>query len=51
MFVGSLGAIVLMIAGASELTATGAGLLVWIGVIAFAVITLIKVWGDARASY
>ncbi len=51
MFVGSLGAIVLMIAGASELTATGAGLLVWLGVIAFAVIMLIKVWGDARASY
>jgi hypothetical protein len=51
MFVGSLGAIVLMIAGASELTATGAGLLVWMAVIAFAVITLIKVWGDARASY
>lgn len=51
MLAGSLGAIVLMIAGASELTATGAGLLVWMAVIAFAVITLIKVWGDARASY
>ncbi len=49
--VGSLGAIVLMIAGASELTETGAGLLVWIAVIALAVFTLIKVWGDARASY
>lgn len=49
--VGSLGAIVLMIAGASELTETGAGLLVWIGVIAVAVFMLIKTWGDARASY
>ena len=51
LLVGALGAIVLMIAGASELTKTGAGLLVWIGVIALAVFTLIKVWGDARASY
>jgi hypothetical protein len=51
LFVGSLGAIVLMIAGATELTSTGAGLLVWIGVIGLAVFTLIKVWGDARASY
>jgi hypothetical protein len=51
MVVGSLGAIVLMIAGAGELTETGAGLLVWLAVIAVSVITLIKVWGDARASY
>jgi hypothetical protein len=51
LVVGSLGAIVLMIAGASKLTETGAGLLVWLAVIAFAVISLIKVWGDARASY
>ena len=51
LLVGSLGAIVLMIAGASELTRTGAGLLVWIGVIALAVFTVIKVWGDARASF
>ena len=49
--VGALGAIVLMIAGASELTKTGAGLLVWIAVIALAVFSLIKVWGDSRASY
>jgi hypothetical protein len=51
LLVGSLGAIVLMIAGASELTETGAGLLVWIAVIAFAVITIIKVVGDARSAY
>jgi hypothetical protein len=51
MFVGALGAIVLMIAGASELTSTGAGLLVWLAVIALSVFTLIKVWGDARSSY
>ena len=51
LVVGSLGAIVLMIAGASELTESGGGTLVFIGVIAFAVFALIKVWGDARASY
>ena len=51
LLVGALGAIVLMIAGASELTETGAGTLVFIGVIACAIFTLIKVWGDARASY
>jgi hypothetical protein len=51
MVVGSLGAIVLMVAGASELTETSAGLLVWLAVIGVSVFTLIKVWGDARASY
>jgi hypothetical protein len=51
LLVGSLGAIVLMIAGASELTETGAGLLVWIAVIAFAVITIIKVAGDTRRAF
>ena len=33
MLLGALGAIVLMIAGADELTETGAGLLVWLGVL------------------
>jgi hypothetical protein len=51
LLVGSLGAIVLMIAGASKMTETGAGLLVWIAVVVFAVITIIKVAGDARRAY
>jgi hypothetical protein len=51
MLVAALGAIVLMIAGASELTSTGGGLLVWLAVIALSVFTLIKVWTDARSSY
>ena len=51
LFVGSLGAIVLMIAGGEKLTSTGGGLVVWFGVIAFAVISIIKVWGDSRSSY
>ena len=51
LFVGSLGAIVLMIAGASKLTASGGGLVLWFGVIAFSVISMIKVWQDARAQY
>ena len=40
-----------MIAGAAELTETGAGLMVWLAVIGFSVFTLVKVWGDARRSY
>ena len=48
---GALGAIVLMIAGADKLTATGVGLVVWFAVIAFSVITIIKVWGDARRNF
>ncbi len=51
LLVGAIGAIVLMVAGASDLTETGAGLLVWLAVIAFSVITLIKVWQDARSSF
>lgn len=51
LFVGSLGAIVLMIAGASQLTETGAGLLVWLAVLALAVLTIIRVWTDSRSSY
>ncbi len=51
LFVGSLGAIVLMIAGAQKLTSTGGGLVLWFGVIAFAVISIVKVWGDSRSSY
>ena len=51
VFVGSLGAIVLMIAGADELTGTGGGLLVWLGVIGLAVFLIVRVWQEARSGY
>ena len=51
LFVGALGAIVLMIAGASKLTATSGGSLIFIGVLVFAVLAIVKVWTEARSLY
>lgn len=48
---GSLGAIVLMIAGADELTETGAGLIVWIAVLAAAILAIVRVVSEARSSF
>ena len=51
ILLGSLGAIVLMIAGVDELTSTGVGLLVWLAVIALSIFSLVKIWTDVRSSY
>ena len=51
ILLGSLGAIVLMIAGLDELTSTGVGLLVWLAVIALSIFSLVKIWTDVRSSY
>ena len=51
MLLAALGAIVLMVAGADELTATGLGLLVWLGVLGAAIFALVRVWSEARSSY
>ncbi len=51
VFLGALGAIVLMIAGADELTDTGAGLLVWLAVIGAAVFAIVRVWFEATQRY
>ncbi len=51
VLLGSLGAIVLMIVGIDELTDTGVGLLVWLGVIGLSIFSLVKIWSDVRASY
>ncbi len=51
IFVGAIGAIVLMIAGADELTATGGGLVVWLAVLGLSIFAIVRVWGEARASY
>ena len=46
---GALGAIVLMIAGADELLDTGAGTLVWIGVLGLSIFAIVRVVGEARS--
>ena len=51
LLVGALGAIVLMIAGASDMTATDGGLLVWLAVLVLAVMTIVKVVTDSRSRY
>ena len=49
MLLGALGAICLMIAGADELLDTGAGTLVWIGVLALSVFAIARVIAEARS--
>jgi hypothetical protein len=51
LFVGALGAITLMVAGASKLTATSGGSLVFIAVLVFAVLAIVKVVTESRSAY
>lgn len=51
LFVGSLGAIALMIAGADELTQTGGGLLVWLAVLGLAIFLIFRTWTEAQSRY
>lgn len=51
ILVGALGAIVLMIAGADELTETGGGLVVWLAAIGLAIFAIVRVVGEARSQY
>ena len=51
LLLGAFGAIVLMIAGADELTETGGGLVVWLAVLGAAIFAIFRVWTDSRASY
>ena len=48
LLVGALGLIVLMIAGADELLATGLGALVWIGLMAAAVVAIWRIWVESQ---
>jgi hypothetical protein len=45
----AVGAIVLMVAGADELLDSGAGLLVWIGVLGLSVFAIVRVWSEAHS--
>ena len=49
ILIGAIGAIVLMIAGTDELLDTGAGVIVWIGVLALAVFGIARVVADSRS--
>jgi amino acid transporter len=51
LLLGAIGAIVLMIAGADELTATGGGLVVWLAVLGASIFAIVRVWGEARSGY
>lgn len=48
MLLAAIGAIVLMIAGADELLDSGAGTLVWIGVLGLAIFAIVSVVRSAR---
>jgi len=49
ILLGALGAIVLMIAGADELLDSGAGTLVWIGVLGLSVFGIVRVVTESRS--
>ena len=49
VLLGSIGVIVLMIAGADEMLATAGGTLLWIVLLAVAVIGIIRVWTEAHS--
>jgi hypothetical protein len=51
LLLGALGAIVLMIAGADELTETGGGLVVWLAVLGASIFAIVRVWTEAQSSY
>jgi hypothetical protein len=48
VFFGAVGVLVLMVVASDELLATGGGTLVWIGLIALAVVAIIRVWSEAH---
>lgn len=51
LFLGAIGAIVLMIVAIDEMTATGAGLLVWLAVLGAAIFAIARVWMEAHSRY
>jgi hypothetical protein len=49
LLLGSLGAIVLMVAGADELLESGGGTLVLVGVLGLSIFAIVRVVGEARS--
>jgi hypothetical protein len=48
VFWSAIGVIVLMIAAADELLATAAGTLLWVGLLALAVVAIVRIWTEAH---
>jgi hypothetical protein len=48
---GALGAIALMIAGADEMTRTGGGVLLWVGILALSIFLIIRLWLETQSRY
>ena len=46
---GAVGLVVLMVAGASKMLATGGGTLVWIGLLVLAIVAIARVWASANS--
>lgn len=51
LLLAALGAIVLMIAGADELTETGLGLAIWLAVLGGSAFAIFRVWTESRSAY
>ena len=45
---GAIGAIVLMIAGADELTGSGGGLVVWLAILGASIFAIVRVWTESQ---
>jgi hypothetical protein len=46
---GAVGLVVLMVAGASKMLATGGGTLIWIGLLVLAVVAIARIWASANS--
>jgi signal transduction histidine kinase len=51
LLLGAIGAIVLMVAGADEMTSTGGGLVVWLAVLGASIYAIVRVWTEAQSRY
>ena len=48
VLLGSVGVIVLMIAGADELTGSGGGLVVWLAILGASIFAIVRVWTESQ---
>lgn len=46
---GAVGLIVLMVAGANKMLATGGGTLIWVGLLVLAIVTIARIWTRANS--